>query len=159
MTMIVRGKINARNEWTDQQTIWRAPNGLYTSSGTHYGTRLLFDRENHLFFGLGDRNFNQPNKAQDLTSPFGKIHRFNDDGTTPKDNPFVNTPGAVGSIWTYGHRNPEGLGLMATSTSLFRTRQAFRTSAFRHRHGVGSSDWCRRRRSARYLSTSSSSQM
>jgi glucose/arabinose dehydrogenase len=122
MTMVVRGKINARNEWTDQQTIWRAPNELYTTSGAHYGTRLLFDRENHLFFALGDRNFNPTaedakargvavagNQAQQLSSPFGKIHRFNDDGTIPKDNPFVGTPGAVGSIWTYGHRNPEGL--------------------------------------------------
>lgn len=109
MTVVVRGKLNARNEWTDQQTIFRAPVDLYTTSGAHYGTRLLFDRENHLFFALGDRNFNTPNKAQDLTSPFGKVHRFNDDGTVPKDNPFVNTPGAVGSIWTYGHRNPEGL--------------------------------------------------
>ena len=47
--------------------------------------------------------------AQLLTSPLGKVHRFNDDGTIPADNPFVNTPGAIGSIWTYGHRNPEGL--------------------------------------------------
>jgi glucose/arabinose dehydrogenase/cytochrome c5 len=109
MTVIVRGKISKTNEWTDQQVIWRAPVELYTSSGAHYGTRLLFDKENHLFFGMGDRNTNNPNPAQDLKSPLGKVHRFNDDGTTPKDNPFVSTPGAVGSIWTYGHRNPEGL--------------------------------------------------
>ena len=47
--------------------------------------------------------------AQDLSIPLGKVHRINDDGTIPRDNPFVNTPGAVPSIWTYGHRNPEGL--------------------------------------------------
>ena len=42
-------------------------------------------------------------------NPLGKVHRINDDGSIPSDNPFVNTPGAVPSIWTYGHRNPEGL--------------------------------------------------
>jgi glucose/arabinose dehydrogenase len=109
MTVVVRGKINKNNEWTNQETIFRAPVDLYTTSGAHYGSRLLFDRENHLFFTLGERNGNNPNYAQDLTKPLGKVHRFNDDGTVPKDNPFVNTPGAVASIWTYGHRNPEGL--------------------------------------------------
>ena len=128
MTVIVRGKINARNEWTDQQTIFRAPADLYTTSGAHYGTRLLFDRENHLFFGLGDRNFNNPNKAQDLTSPFGKVHRFNDDGSIPKDNPFVGTPNAVGSIWTYGHRNPEGLAWDPVSGALWESEHGPNTA-------------------------------
>ena len=109
MTVVVRGKINKNNEWTDQQTIFHVANELYTTAGAHYGSRLLFDRENHLFFTMGERNGNNPNRAQDLTSPLGKVHRFNDDGTVPKENPFVNTPGAVTSIWTYGHRNPEGL--------------------------------------------------
>jgi glucose/arabinose dehydrogenase len=109
MTVVVRGKINKNNEWTDQQTIFHVANELYTTAGAHYGSRLLFDRDNHLFFTMGERNGNNPNYAQDLTKPLGKVHRFNDDGTIPKDNPFVNTPGAVASIWTYGHRNPEGL--------------------------------------------------
>jgi glucose/arabinose dehydrogenase len=47
--------------------------------------------------------------AQDLSKPTGKIHRINDDGTVPKDNPFVNRPGALPTIWSYGHRNPQGL--------------------------------------------------
>jgi len=48
--------------------------------------------------------------AQDIMdNPLGKIHRINDDGTVPKDNPFVNTAGADQTIWSYGHRNPEGL--------------------------------------------------
>ena len=47
--------------------------------------------------------------AQDLSNPLGKIHRVNDDGTIPKDNPFVGTPNALPSIWSYGHRNPQGL--------------------------------------------------
>ena len=107
MTVIVRGHVNDRNEWTDQQVIFRAPAELYTTAGAHYGCRMIFDRQNHLFFSIGERG-NMKN-AQDLTTPLGKIHRINDDGSVPTDNPFVNMPGAVPTIWTYGHRNPEGL--------------------------------------------------
>ena len=106
MTVIVRGHLNDRNEWTDQQLIYRAPDELYTTNGAHYGTRMIFDRQNHLFFSLGERG-HQPN-AQDLKTPLGKIHRVNDDGSLPADNPFAATPGAVPTIWSYGHRNPEG---------------------------------------------------
>jgi glucose/arabinose dehydrogenase len=106
-TVIVRGKINSRNEWTNQQVIFRSPAELYVSSGVHFGSRFLWDQQGHLFFTLGDRG--TPQNAQDLTSTLGKIHRINDDGTVPKDNPFVNTPGADPTIWSYGHRNPEGL--------------------------------------------------
>ena len=107
LTVWVRGKINAANEWTSQETIMRFPANLYTSSGTHFGSRFLFDTAGHLFFTIGERG--QMTNAQDLSIPLGKVHRINDDGTIPRDNPFVNTPGAVPSIWTYGHRNPEGL--------------------------------------------------
>jgi len=61
----------------------------------------------YLYFSIGERG--TPNNAQSLSSPFGKIHRVFDDGRVPPDNPFVNTPGAVKSIWSYGHRNPQGL--------------------------------------------------
>lgn len=107
MTVLIRGRINAKNEWVDTQEIFRAPYSLYTPSGSHYGTRIVFDKQGYLFFSLGERG-DQTN-AQKLTTPLGKIHRFKDDGSIPADNPFVNTPGAVKSIWTYGHRNPEGL--------------------------------------------------
>ena len=107
LTVWVRGKINANNEWTNQETIARFPTSLYTSSGVHFGSRFIFDTQGHLFFTIGERG--QMVCAQDLTSPLGKIHRINADGTIPNDNPFVNTPNAVKSIWTYGHRNPEGL--------------------------------------------------
>jgi glucose/arabinose dehydrogenase len=107
MTVVVRGKINKNNEWVQDKFIFRAAPDLYTTQGAHYGSRFAWDKEGHLFFTMGERG-NQTN-AQDLTKPLGKIHRFNDDGSAPKDNPFVNTPGAVPTIWTYGHRNPEGL--------------------------------------------------
>jgi hypothetical protein len=59
--------------------------------------------------------------AQDLSSPLGKIHRVNDDGTIPGDNPFVKTPNAVPSIWSYGHRNPQGLAWDPISGRLWET--------------------------------------
>src|SRR4029079_16857985 len=106
-TVIVRGKINKKNEWTEQQVIFRSPAELYVSSGVHFGSRFTWDREGHLFFTLGERGTMQ--NAQDLKNGLGKIHRVNDDGSVPKDNPFVSTPGADATIWSYGHRNPEGL--------------------------------------------------
>ncbi len=106
-TVIVRGKLNAKNEWTDQQMLFRADPSLYTTSGAHYGSRFLFDKNGHVFFSLGERG--DMTNAQKLTTPLGKIHRINLDGTIPSDNPFYNTPGAVKSIWSYGHRNPQGL--------------------------------------------------
>ena len=107
MTVFVRGKINKNSEWVGEQLLYRAPPELYTPSGSHYGTRFTFDKEGHLFYTLGERG--AMTNAQDLSNPLGKIHRVNDDGTIPKDNPFVNTPNALPSIWSYGHRNPQGL--------------------------------------------------
>jgi glucose/arabinose dehydrogenase len=107
MTVIVRGKLNKNNEWTSEELIFRAPPELYTTGGTHFGLRFLFDREAHLFYSIGDRGVMQ--NSQDLSNPLGKIHRVNDDGSVPKDNPFVTTRGAVPTIWSYGHRNPQGL--------------------------------------------------
>ncbi|GMQ31258.1 PQQ-dependent sugar dehydrogenase [Algoriphagus confluentis] len=77
------------------------------NGGTHYGSRIVFDRENYLYFSNGERG--SQNNAQDLKNSHGKIHRIHDDGKIPADNPFINTPGAVSSIWTYGNRNPQGL--------------------------------------------------
>jgi glucose/arabinose dehydrogenase len=107
MTTIVRGRVNGRNEWVDQQIIFRAPADLYTTDGTHFGSRFIFDREGHLFFSIGERGVMQ--HAQNLSNPIGKIHRVNDDGSVPADNPFVSRPDAVPTIWSYGHRNPQGL--------------------------------------------------
>ncbi len=109
MTRVVRGRINANSEWVDQQEIYRAPAALYTPAIIHYGSRFLFDGKGHLYWTLGERG--DPANAQNLSVPLGKIHRINDDGSVPKDNPFVNLAGADPTIWSYGHRNPEGLSI------------------------------------------------
>ncbi len=107
MTVIVRGKINTNNEWVEETVIFRAPPALYSSTNAHYGSRFAFDRQGHLFYTLGEKN--NMAQAQDLANPLGKIHRVHDDGSVPKDNPFVTRQGAVPTIWSYGHRNPQGL--------------------------------------------------
>lgn len=106
MTAIVRGHIKD-NTWVDQQAIYKAPPALFSAANVHYGSRFAFDREGRLFYSIGDRGTAED--AQDFSKPAGKIHRVNDDGSVPKDNPFVGQPGAIETIWSYGHRNPQGL--------------------------------------------------
>jgi glucose/arabinose dehydrogenase len=107
MTAIIRGRVKDRR-WVDQQTLYRATSpDLFSTQGSHFGSRFLFDRDGHLFYSIGDRG--HEDDAQDLSRPAGKIHRINPDGTTPRDNPFVGRAGALASIWTLGHRNPQGL--------------------------------------------------
>jgi aldose sugar dehydrogenase len=106
MTVIMRGHLK-NNEFVDQDVLFRAPKELYNSQNAHYGSRFVFDKQNHLFFSLGEKQ--QMLDAQDLSKPTGKIHRINDDGSVPKDNPFVGQPNVVQTIWSYGHRNPQGL--------------------------------------------------
>jgi glucose/arabinose dehydrogenase len=107
MTAVVRGRINAQNQWVDQQFIYNPDPKLFTPANVHFGSRFTFDKEGHLYYSIGERG--QMANAQDLTNPLGKIHRVNDDGSVPKDNPFAGREGADPTIWTYGHRNPQGL--------------------------------------------------
>ncbi len=78
-----------------------------TDTNRHYGSRIAFDTNGHLFFTVGERG-ERPN-AQDLTNHAGKVLRLNLDGTVPSDNPFLNTPKAQPEIFSYGHRNPQGI--------------------------------------------------
>jgi aldose sugar dehydrogenase len=113
MTTIVRGKLRD-NRWVEQEYIYRAPDELFTTVNFHYGLRFIFDRKGFLYYSLGDHG--KPESAQDLSQPTGKIHRVHDDGKIPADNPFVKTPGALGTIWSYGHRNPEGFSFAPNGT-------------------------------------------
>lgn len=105
MTRVVRGKLHGLR-WVDQQDIYRAPDRFYTQNYAHFGSRMAFV-DGCLYFSVGERQ--QPALAQDLSYPYGKIHRLHDDGRVPKDNPFVDRDGALASIWSYGHRNPQGM--------------------------------------------------
>jgi glucose/arabinose dehydrogenase len=116
MTSIVRGRVRD-GRWVDQQTLYKAPPELYWADNTHFGSRFLFDRTGHLFYSIGDRGHERD--AQDLSLPNGKIHRIDDDGAIPKDNPFVGRTGALGSIWSYGNRNVQGLALHPVTGELW----------------------------------------
>jgi glucose/arabinose dehydrogenase len=85
----------------------RAPGGL------HFGSRIVFDRAGLMYVSAGER-YNKP-RAQDLGDLGGKIVRLRDDGSVPTDNPFVGRPGARPEIFSYGHRNPQGLALHPAS--------------------------------------------
>jgi aldose sugar dehydrogenase len=114
MTKLVRGKLSfdgGTPKWTSQQTIFEVDQSFYSTSGVHFGCRIVFDGQGHIFFGIGERGSQQ--YAQDLSRPNGKIYRVNEDGTIPADNPFVGPEHAtqkhLGAIWSHGHRNPQGL--------------------------------------------------
>ncbi len=104
-TAIMRAKL-ADNKLVDQEILYEAtPN---TKKGGHFGSRLEFDREGYLYISIGDRQ-NRDVNPQDITRDNGKIYRINDDGSIPLDNPFYNTEGAMKAIYSYGHRNPQGM--------------------------------------------------
>jgi glucose/arabinose dehydrogenase len=116
MASIIRGRLRD-GALVDQQQIFKADTSLYRSGGQRFGSRLLFDSKGHLYFSVGDRAC--PGDEQNLSRPNGKVHRVNDDGSIPKDNPFVSRPGLMPSIWTYGHRNPQGLAFNPTTGELW----------------------------------------
>ena len=103
-TTIARFKLNGNTVSEFQDLIITTP---AWNGGTHYGSRIVFDNQGFLYFTNGERG--SQDNAQNLSNSHGKIHRIKDDGTIPADNPFVNTPNAVKSIWTYGNRNPQGM--------------------------------------------------
>lgn len=78
-----------------------------TDKGQHYGSRIVFDNDGHVFFGIGDRG--EQDSAQDLSHHNGKILRLKHDGSVPDDNPFVGEDNVRPEIWSYGHRNPQGM--------------------------------------------------
>jgi len=97
-----------------------------SSAGQHFGGRIAFDGAGHLFLSVGDRGASpsgdlERHPAQDRSNHQGTIVRLTLDGAVPPDNPFVNTPGVLPEIWSYGHRNPQGLVYDATSGTLWAT--------------------------------------
>lgn len=114
-TKIVRGRIRD-GAWADERTIFAAPRESYTDKGMNFGSRLVFDGP-YLFFTFGERG--EVGQAQDLSRPNGKVHRVFHDGSIPPDNPHVGREGAVESIWSHGHRNPQGLARNAATGELW----------------------------------------
>jgi glucose/arabinose dehydrogenase len=106
-TAITRARLDGM-KLVEHKLIYKAdPN---TKKGQHFGGRIAFDKEGYLYFSIGDRG-NRDVNPQDYYRDCGKIYRLNDDGTIPEDNPFVDIPSAKTAIYSYGHRNPQGMAM------------------------------------------------
>jgi glucose/arabinose dehydrogenase len=124
-TSLMRARFE-NNKLTNQKVLYKAePN---SRKGQHFGSRIVFDAQNHVYFSIGDRG-NRDENPQDITRDCGKIYRLNDDGSIPKDNPFVNIPNAKKAIFSYGHRNPQGMEI-----------NPFTNEIWSHEHGPKGGD-------------------
>jgi glucose/arabinose dehydrogenase len=103
-TAVIRGTLDGER-LTGVQEIFEAD--AWNKNRVHFGSRLLFDGNGHLFISIGERGEMQ--QAQDLSNHQGTIVRLHDDGRVPADNPFVGRQDARPEIWAYGIRSPQGL--------------------------------------------------
>ncbi len=106
-TAVARGRLG-EGRLDNVQVIYRQKPKL--AGAGHFGSRLVFSRDGKLFITQGDRQ-GYRDSAQSLSAGMGKVMRINPDGTVPQDNPFVNRPGALPEIWSYGHRNQQAATL------------------------------------------------
>ena len=120
-TALVRARFE-NDRLTDVQQLFQS-----VSAGRgHFGGKIAFDKNGFLFLTLGDRQVPPEgdlaaHPAQDLTNHHGAIVRLHDDGRVPADNPFVNRAGAKPEIWSYGHRNVQGIAIQPETGDVFAT--------------------------------------
>ncbi len=110
-TALVRGRFE-NDRLTDVKELFAS----VSSGRNHYGGKIAFDRNGYLWLTLGDRQVPpegnlEAHPAQDLSNHHGKLIRLHDDGRVPADNPFVGRAGAKPEIWSYGHRNIQGIAI------------------------------------------------
>ncbi|MEX2177710.1 MAG: PQQ-dependent sugar dehydrogenase [Gemmatimonadaceae bacterium] len=110
-TAVVRARFE-NDRLTNVQEIFEAK--VWSRGRGHHGSRLAFDANGFLFISLGDRQVApagnlEAHPSQDLSNHFGAIVRLHEDGRVPADNPFVGQAGALPEIWSYGHRNVQGM--------------------------------------------------
>ncbi|MFU8812721.1 MAG: PQQ-dependent sugar dehydrogenase [Balneolaceae bacterium] len=105
-TALVRGRIDENNAFVDSELIFEQDR--YSSPGRHYGSRLAWTNDGKLLMSIGDRGADPP-RAQDPQDHAGTLLRMNDDGSVPDDNPFVGDDSVLDHIYSYGHRNIQGL--------------------------------------------------
>jgi len=122
-TAVIRARFE-NDRLTDVQEIFEA--AAWTRGRGHHGSRLAFDRDGFLFITVGDRQAPatgdlKVHPAQDLGNHHGKILRLHEDGKVPADNPFVGREGAKPEIWSYGHRNMQGLLIHPETNAVWAT--------------------------------------
>jgi aldose sugar dehydrogenase len=113
-TAVMRAKLQ-NNQLVEKQKIFRAQPD--SERGQHWGSRIQFDRDGYMFISLGDRGL--MDRAQELDSHFGTLVRLHDDGRVPQDNPFVGQSNALPEIYSYGHRNIQGMDIHPTTGEIW----------------------------------------
>ncbi len=118
-TAVARGKLSADGKaLEDVKVIFSQKPKL--RSNMHFGSRLVFDGKGHLFVTLGERSAAKfRGQSQELNSHLGKVVRLMEDGSVPKDNPFVGKARALPEIWSYGHRNPQAAAINPATGALW----------------------------------------
>ena len=114
ITVLARAKLKSNTlvQWQDLLETRSA-----TDSGRHFGSRIAFDEQGYVYFGVGDRG--ERPTAQDLTKHAGSVMRLFRDGRVPPDNPFNKRTDVLPEIWSYGHRNPQGMAYDFTHKRLW----------------------------------------
>jgi glucose/arabinose dehydrogenase len=111
-TAVVRGRLED-HRLVDVEEIFEAK--AWARGNAHFAGRMVFDRDGYLYLSVGDRgeapNLMAGHPAQSLTQHHGTVIRIRDDGRVPADNPFLDERGAMPEIWSYGHRNPQGMAV------------------------------------------------
>jgi glucose/arabinose dehydrogenase len=115
-TAVMRAKLG-RGGLTEQKIIFEAQ--PYAPTRHHYGSRLVFDNKGFLFVSVGERGNEKENPQTTDNNQLGKIHRINDDGTIPADNPVKDKSGKVTTLYTYGNRNPQGMAFHPETGALW----------------------------------------
>jgi len=113
-TSVVRAKLQG-HQLVQLQQIYTMKDK--TRSGRHFGSRLVFDKDNYLYITVGDRG--ERPRAQDKNDSAGSVLRLHDDGSIPKDNPFTDETDAHPAIYSYGHRNPQGMAIHPQSGEIW----------------------------------------
>ena len=104
-TAIMRAKLKG-SQLVDKEDIYVAK--AYDDKRVHFGSRLAFDHQGYLYFSIGDRGHRDTN-PQDISRDAGKVYRLHDDGRIPTDNPFAGKANTKQAIYSFGHRNPQGM--------------------------------------------------
>lgn len=103
--IVIRGRLDG-NHFIDIEEIFEQ--NRYSSPGRHYGSRIAWDSQGYMYVSIGDRGADPP-RAQNLSDHAGTLLRMYDDGSVPLDNPFVGRENVAPEIYSYGHRNIQGL--------------------------------------------------
>ncbi|MCK8516961.1 PQQ-dependent sugar dehydrogenase [Methylonatrum kenyense] len=116
-TELGRGRLEpGSDELTDFEVLFTATPFTDVRDG-HFGSRIVIDGNDRLFMTVGDRR--DPDSAQDLNGHHGKVLRLNLDGSIPADNPFTDNDGETMAIWSYGHRNTQGMAINPATTEIW----------------------------------------